>query len=85
MQLQEAFGWEAYTTVFTEYRDAPKDELPKTDDEERDQWLVRMSRTVGRDLGPFFEAWNVPTSEAARASVADLPVWLPDDFPLAEG
>ena len=84
VQLQEAFGWEAFRTVFAEYRDLAEDELPKTDDDERDQWLVRMSRTVGRDLGPFFEAWNVPTTSEARASVADLPVWLPEDFPLVD-
>jgi hypothetical protein len=84
VQLQEAFGWEAFRTVFAEYRDLAEDELPKTDDDERDQWLVRMSRTVGRDLGPFFEAWNVPTTSEARASLADLPVWMPEDFPLAE-
>jgi hypothetical protein len=81
MQLQEAFGWEAYKAVFAEYRDLPADERPKTDDEKRDQWLVRFSRTVGRNLGPFFEAWGVPTSETARASIAELPEWMPPDFP----
>ena len=35
-------------------------ERPKSDDEKRDQWLVRFSRQVGRNLGPFFEAWGVP-------------------------
>ncbi|MBM3500583.1 MAG: hypothetical protein FJX74_18155, partial [Armatimonadetes bacterium] len=29
MQLQEAFGWEAYKRVFAEYRAAPEDQLPK--------------------------------------------------------
>lgn len=81
IQLQEAFGWEAYQRVFAEYRDLPGDQRPKNDDEKRDQWLVRMSRTVGRNLGPFFQAWGVPTSEAARASVAGLPEWMPPDFP----
>ncbi|MGC9318511.1 MAG: M60 family metallopeptidase [Armatimonadota bacterium] len=81
VQLQQAFGWEAFREVFAEYRDLPDDERPRSDDEKRDQWLVRFSRHVGRDLGPFFEAWGVPTSEQARASIADLPAWLPDDFP----
>ena len=81
MQLQEAFGWEAFRKVFAEYRALSEAERPKTDDEKRDQWLVRFSRTVGRNLGPFFEAWRVPTSEAARASIADLPPWLPPNFP----
>lgn len=81
LQLQHAFGWEAFRRVFAEYRALPDSDRPRTDDEKRDQWLVRFSRTVGRDLGPFFEAWGLPTSAAARAAVADLPGWLPRDFP----
>lgn len=80
-QLEEAFGWDAFKTVFTEYRDLPKDERPKTDEQKRDQWMVRFSRTVGKNLGPFFQAWGVPTSERARASIKDLPVWMPPEFP----
>lgn len=83
VQMQHAFGWDAYRRVFAEYRDLPAEERPGSDDEKRDQWLVRMSRTVGRDLGQFFEAWGVPTSPEARASLADLPVWLPEGFPPA--
>jgi len=81
VQLQEAFGWDAYKRVFAEYRDLPAAERPKTDDEKRDQWLVRFSRAVGKNLGPFFEAWRVPTSERARASIANLPAWMPEGFP----
>jgi hypothetical protein len=81
MQLQEAFGWEAYRQVFAEYRALPDAARPKSDDEKRDQWMVRFSKTVGRDLGPFFQAWGVPTSDAARASIAELPPWMPEGFP----
>jgi len=81
MQVREAFGWDAFEQVFAEYRDLLKGQRPKGDAEKRDQWLVRLSRTVGHNLGPFFETWGVPTSEKARASIADLPVWMPDDFP----
>ncbi|MBC8105914.1 MAG: hypothetical protein H7Z14_04940 [Anaerolineae bacterium] len=77
-QLQEAFGWDAYKKVFAEYRELPEDQRPRTDDERRDQWMVRFSRTVGRNLGPFFEYWGIPTSEAARRSIENLPVWMPD-------
>ena len=80
-QLQEAFGWDAYRQVFATYRALPESERPKTDDEKRDQWMVRFSHQVGRNLGPFFEAWGVPTSEAARDSISDLSVWMPPDFP----
>jgi hypothetical protein len=76
-QLQEGFGWDAYKKVFAEYRSLSSDELPKNDDEKRDQWLVRFSRTVGKNLGPFFQYWGIPTSAAARQSISNLPSWMP--------
>ena len=77
MQLREAFGWDAFRKVFAEYRDLPAGKRPRNDAEKRDQWMVRFSRAVGKDLGPFFQAWGVPTSEKARASIAKLPDWMP--------
>ncbi len=81
MQLQEAFGWEPFTRVFIEYDQLPDDARPKNDQDKRDQWLTRFSRTVGRNLGPFFTAWGVPTSQAARDALANLPGWMPEGFP----
>jgi len=80
-QLRVDFGWETYQKVFAEYRALPKAQRPKSDDEERDQWLVRFSRAAGKNLGPFFEAWGVPTSASARDSIKDLPGWMPKDWP----
>jgi hypothetical protein len=80
-QLKEAFGWDPYKKVLAEYRTLGKDEHPKTDEEKHDQWMVRFSKAVGKNLGPFFQAWSVPTSEAARKSVAGLPGWMPEGFP----
>jgi hypothetical protein len=77
IQLQEAFGWESYRKVFAAYRGLKAGERPQNDGEKRDQWLVRFSEAAGKNLGPFFEAWGVPTSEAARASIAGLPSWMP--------
>lgn len=80
-QLQRAFGWELFVHAFAEYRDLPEAERPKTEDEKRDMWLVRASRSVDRDLGPFFEAWGLPVSAAAREQVAALDDWMPDGWP----
>ncbi len=80
-QLIDGFGWDAFKQVFAIYRDLPEDQRPKGDDEKRDQWMTRFSRHVGRNLGPFFVAWGVPTSEDARKSLEDLPVWMPANFP----
>ncbi|MHC4947716.1 MAG: M60 family metallopeptidase [Planctomycetota bacterium] len=81
IQVKDAFGWDVFRRVFAEYRALADDERPRTDDEKRDQWLVRLSRATGRNLGPFFTAWGVPTSDAARSSIADLPGWMPEGFP----
>lgn len=80
-QLRAGFGWETYQKVFAEYRALPSTGRPKNDDEKRDQWLVRFSRACGKNLGPFFEAWGVPTSSSARQSIAGLPSWMPVDWP----
>ena len=82
-QLQQAFGWDAYKRTFAAYRAAQPGTLPKNDDEKRDQFMVRFSRTVGRNLAPFFQAWGIPTSEQARKSLENLPRWEPKD--LANG
>jgi hypothetical protein len=79
--LRQGFGWETYKKVFAEYRSLQRSEQPKTDAEKRDAWLVRFSRAAGRNLGPFFQAWGVPTSEPARTSLSDLPPWMPADWP----
>jgi hypothetical protein len=76
-QLKDEFGWQAFKTVFHEYRTAPESSLPKNDNEKRDQWMVRFSKTVGRNLGPFFQHWGIPTSESARKSIEHLPKWMP--------
>lgn len=77
-QLRTAFGWEPFRKVFGEYRTLERDQRPKTDDDRRDQWMMRMSKAVGKNLGPFFTAWGVTTSEAARKEVATLAEWMPD-------
>lgn len=74
-ELREAFGWEPFKQVFAEVRDLPAGQRPKEDVDKRDQWMVRFSRAVGKNLGPFFEEWGVPTSSKARESIRDLPEW----------
>lgn len=83
-QLREQFGWEPFTRLFAEYQGLRPNELPKTDLDKRDRWMVRFSKTVGRNLGPFFRAWGVPTSDAARLSIANLPSWMPSDWPVKD-
>ena len=80
MQLVEGFGWEPFQRVFAEYNALPPAQKPRDDAQKRDQWLVRLSRAVGRNLGPFFTKWGVPVSQQALASVANLPAWMHNDL-----
>lgn len=77
VDMIDAFGWDAFKNVFREYRTLSNEQRPKNDDEKRDQWMVRMSRQVGKNLGPYFDQWGVPVSKSAKDSIKDLPVWEP--------
>jgi hypothetical protein len=74
-ELREAFGWEPFKKVLKEMGEMPESLRPKEDADRRDAWMVRFSRATGKNLGPFFERWGVPTSSRARKSLADLPEW----------
>jgi hypothetical protein len=61
-----------------------KAERPRDDAQRRDQWMVRFSRRVNRNLGPFFQTWGIPVSKGALKSIAGLPSWMPVNFPPAK-
>ncbi|MCA8940247.1 MAG: M60 family metallopeptidase, partial [Planctomycetes bacterium] len=73
------FGWDVIKKTFAEYRDLKDSERPKSDLDKRSQWLTRLSKHVGRDLGPYFDAFGVETSQAAKDSIAALPKWMPKE------
>ncbi|MFN0205505.1 MAG: M60 family metallopeptidase, partial [Planctomycetota bacterium] len=81
LQIKDAFGWDVYKKIFAEYRTLKRHERPKNDDEKRDQWMLRLSKTVNKNLGPFFDAWGVPVSEEAKKKISGLDAWMPDGFP----
>ena len=81
-QLQQGFGWDTFRTLFRKYRALPDSERPRTDLEKRDRWMVEFSRQTGKNLGPFFQAWGLETSPAARASISNLPCWAPEELPV---
>ncbi len=80
IQMIDEFGWDAFKRVFAEYKNLPQSERPKNDDQKRDQWMIRFSKSVGKNLGPFFTKWGVPTSQKAKDEIANMPIWLPDDL-----
>lgn len=79
-QLKDGFGWDTYKQFIHDYNAVPEAARPVTDEAKRDGWLVRYSKLTGRNLGPFFQAWGIPTGAAARQSVAALPTWMPANW-----
>lgn len=78
LQIKEAFGWDVYKKIFAEYRTLKKSERPKNDAEKRDQWMLRLSKVVNKNFGPFFDAWGVPVSDEAKKKISGLGVWMPE-------
>ena len=56
---------------------------PRTEREKHDQFLIRFSGAVGKDLSGFLAAWGVDLSEGAKRETSNLPLWLPDGFSAA--
>jgi hypothetical protein len=75
MQLQEAFGWSFYTTIFTQYRSISD---PGTNAARIDEWVRRSSHVAGKNLGPFYQAWGFPVTESVLDEIASLPAWAED-------
>ena len=79
-QIAQEFGFDTFKKVFAEYLTLNSTQRPQNDDQKRDQWMVRLSKNTGRNLGPFFNRWGVPTSVDAQNSVANLTQWVPKEF-----
>ncbi len=81
LQLQEAFGWEAFKRVFSDYIVNPPQPFPTTPEQKIDEWVIRFSRVVERNLAPFHRQWGFPVSQSAEDQVGHYPVWMPPELP----
>jgi hypothetical protein len=82
MQLVKHFGWSSMKSFFSEYEYDilhRNDRLPKNNQEKIDQWVLRFSRIVNRNIKPQFEMWGLPVSESVDAQLAGLEVFMPDE------
>ncbi|XP_033047635.1 TRPM8 channel-associated factor 1 isoform X1 [Trachypithecus francoisi] len=73
LQLQEAFGWEPFIRLFTEYRNQTN--LPTDNVDKMNLWVKMFSHQVQKNLAPFFEAWAWPIQKEVATSLAYLPEW----------
>jgi len=73
MELKEKWGWAPFEAVFKEFQALPAAERPKTDQDKRDQFVIRFSRAVNTRLDPFFkDRWGIPISPAAITQLQPL-------------
>jgi hypothetical protein len=73
VRLQQVYGWQAFESLFAEYRTLPTEARPKGDADKRDQWALRLSRITGQNIASYFGAWNIPVSEEALKACANYP------------
>ena len=76
LQLKEAFGWELFQNLFSEYRGLEPQEIPADDTARINEWVRRSSWITGKDLGPFYVAWGLPVDQWVLDEIASLPPWL---------
>ncbi|MEM9367469.1 MAG: M60 family metallopeptidase [Planctomycetota bacterium] len=76
-QIVSEFGWRPFSRFYASFHGDPPGAFaaPRKNQDEMDQWLVRLSRFTGRDLSPHFEAWGFRTTPQARGAVSDLRPW----------
>lgn len=79
-QLIDVFGWDALKKVLAAYRESGKESRLKTDSDKWDQWMIRYSTTVNKNLGPFFVKWKCPVTRSALDSIKSLPAWMHPDL-----
>uniref|UniRef100_A0A670JAR1 Peptidase M60 domain-containing protein n=1 Tax=Podarcis muralis TaxID=64176 RepID=A0A670JAR1_PODMU len=82
LQLQEAFGWDPYIRIFAEYQKITS--ISNDNTFKMNQWAIRFSAEVKKDLGPFFKAWGWPiTDELIQELARSFGPWLAQNRPLA--
>jgi len=83
-QLQLAFGEDFYPTLHRVYREMPWYQLPTTDHDKIQTFIVTSSHVAGYNLTPFYERWGLWPTEATKEKIAHLPeltrpIWLLTD------
>ena len=77
IQLVQGFGWASWRAYLHSFTDPSFGPAPKSDEEKRDQFLVRYSKITGKNLADFFDFWGIPVSSSAKAEVSKLERWMP--------
>lgn len=78
LQLHMGYGKEFYPSLNQEYRLLSSSEKPKNDEEKYQTFIKVTSKTVNRNLIPFFEKWGIHANEQTIKDVAEYPMLTTD-------
>ncbi|MDR4367796.1 M60 family metallopeptidase, partial [Bacillus cereus] len=71
-QLQLAYGEDFYPKLHQLYRDMPSSELPQTDENKKQLFMISASKVAKQNLIPFFEKWGLHPNNDTIQKVAAL-------------
>jgi hypothetical protein len=73
----KALGWEPFQKTLASYSAPDGAKGINTREDKMDQWVFRYSQNTGKNLAPYFEAFEITCSEQTKEALKKLPVWLP--------
>jgi hypothetical protein len=80
-QLIRHFGWQSMRKFMHDYevdiKAGHSDKLPKNNQDKIDQWVLRYSRIVGRNIKPQFQMFGLPVSDKLDEQLRGLEAWCP--------
>ena len=76
--IKEEWGWGPITEALSVYYNLSPADVPSTDEEEFNAWVIHISNATGYNLAPYHNAWGFPLTEQTYEALTNLPVWVND-------
>ena len=78
LMIKEEWSWAEITSALSVYYDLPAAEVPSSDDEKFNAWVLHLSNSTGFNLAPYHSAWGFPLDQSTFDTLSHLPVWTDD-------
>ncbi|QOS79680.1 NPCBM/NEW2 domain-containing protein [Paenibacillus sp. JNUCC31] len=86
-QLNLAFGDNFYPDLHRLYRETAKADLPTTNDQKKQAFILNTSKVAHYDLTPFFDKWGLSATNETRNKINSLnlplltaPIWFGSEY-----
>ncbi|MCM3042093.1 M60 family metallopeptidase [Paenibacillus motobuensis] len=86
-QLNLAFGDNFYPQLHRLYRELAQADLPTTDDQKKQAFILNTSKVAQYDLTPFFDKWGLPATNETKNKINALnlplltaPIWFGSEY-----